>query len=235
MLSPDSHAFQQSLADLSAQVTRALAQASVCVNVLQAADKAPLVKSAAHQDHTPSPFGQRVVATALLPNFWVGCVGLDTGQHKIKIAANRGQDKTCCIGQASKSSEGSGTCLSKTSFLASSPVAALRPVVIPSANRPLAAVPSARAQQHLPEAPLFKGRPLVRQVTSPIASLTPANAAGTNTHTIHHRLNFRPRMAYRCASLVFGYSHNANRAAPADAVLRVSLKTQKDIPCSRKS
>ena len=222
MLSLERSSFQRSLADFAARLTCTLADASVCVSVVQAAGNATSVTSAAHQDHTPSPLGQRVVPTALLPNFSGGRVGLKTGHQRTKVAANSGWGETHRVGQASKSSEGSGTCLFGKSFLVAPPALALRPAAITLANKPWAVASLARVLRRSPVVAFCKARPSVRPATSPIASLTPANVAGTDPLKTSHRLNFR-------------HLNLAYRAAPADAVLRVSLKTQKDTSCSRKS
>jgi hypothetical protein len=63
---------------------------------------------------------------------------------------------------------------------------------------------------------------LVQRATSPIASLTPANAAPSTD------LTFAAQSARRTR-----FNHPAQ--PPLWRGIRVSLKTQKDTPCSRKS
>jgi hypothetical protein len=75
--------------------------------------------------------------------------------------------------------------------------------------------------------------PSAPQATSPIASLTPANVAATEPSTQDQQL-ISGMHGRHCLARIRPLS-KANRAASADAALRVSLKTHKDTPCSRKS
>ena len=235
MLLPEFLPFQRSLADFLTTSMHCLAGSRVCVSTDDATGNASWVASVVHQDHTPSPLGQRAVPMALLPNFLGRRMGLNLGHQKIKIAVSVGQGTSRRVGQADKCSEGSGICLFETSFLASSLVVASRLAATPSANRPLAAVLLAQGQRRSPVARSFRGPLSARRATSRTASLTPASVAATDAHTTNNRLNSRPRVAICCIGPSVRHSHIANRAAMVDAVLRVSLKTQKDIPCSRKS
>lgn len=233
MLSLDPTPFQQSLADFCTRQTGDLARTSVCVSMPDTTGFAPWALPLLHRDHTPSLSGQRVKPSALLPDF-SKCRGKEETQ-----ATKRKPGITRVVRQLDKSSEGTGICLFGTSFWGSQPARPLRHVATPSVNRPLAAVPSVRVPQRSPAAALSKVLPSVQRATSLIASLTPANVAATDPARNHPRLKTRPNLGSRrhdsCAAFGHFHSHIAHRAAPAVAVLRVSLKTQKDTPCSRKS
>ena len=236
MLSLESNPFQQSLADFGIRQKSGLARGSDWVSISFASGNPPRVPTDAHQDHTPSLCGQRADRVVSLPDFFAGWgMGPEVGQNKTKNAALHELGKAQQYGQAYKSSEGTGICLFGTSFWGSPHVQALPLAATLWANRPLAVASSARVPQRSPAVASFKARQSVRQAISPIVSLTPANVAGTDTRRPFHRLTSGDRAQNRPVSLGIGHSTHAHRAALADAALRVSLKTQKDSPCSRKS
>ncbi len=240
MLSPAFDSIQQASADFGFPRKLCLARDSVSVRVVLAAVFPPRIRAAAHQDHTPSLNGQHAAFSALLPGF-SGKRGPGIGQVKSKtaiqhdLATGQGPSQSLNTGQAEKSSEGTGTCQYETSFWGLPFARALPVVAITSANRRLAAEPSARARRLLSAAALHRVRRSARRAILPIASLTPENAAASNSPTSHHPLTSDGRVQPRGATIGVGDPSHAHRAAPADAALRVFLKTQKDIPCSRKS
>lgn len=189
MLSPEPASFQQSLADFCALPKAYLAGAPDWVSIRHATGYAHRVPPFAHQDHTPSPDGQRADTLALLPDFSGGRgmdpVGWYIGWYdRTKNAAKREPGQTGRAWQAHKSSEGTGICLFETLFLVWPPALALRPAATLWANRPLAAVPLALVPLRSPAAAFCKARPSVRRATSPIASLIPANVADTDPKQI---------------------------------------------------
>lgn len=236
MLLPDVPSFQQSLADFCAVQKSPLAAGVVWATITTATGIPPRDTPFAHQDHTPSLCGRHAYILALLPDF-LGRrgVGPNIGRNKTKHAAAHEPGSTRRGGKACDSSEGTGLCLCEISFWRLPLARALRPVATHWANRPSAGESSVRVPRRSPAAALSRVRPSVRQATSPIASLTPANVAGTDPSTSNHRLITGSRARFRAVGPVVRHSSHAHRAALADAVLRVSLKTQKDVPCSRKS
>lgn len=180
----------------------------------------------AHQDQTPSPYGQRTVPPNVLPVFSRRWRGLDA-QAQDRPGGVEPID-ACRVGPAYKSSEGTGRCPSNISFSALRPAAVWPLAVTRLANRRLAARPLARALRPSPAAVLRKVRPSARRATSPIASSIRASATD-------HSLIIAKKAGrtFRSTPLAPAYLN------PAQPSLRqgscVFLKTQKDIPCSRKS
>lgn len=228
--------FQRSLADFRASQKSGLARGADWASIRRVAGNPPRVSTDAHQDHTPSLCGRRADSLASLPDFFAGgCVGPDVGQTKTKNAALPELGKAQRFGQACKSSEGTGICQFETSFWGLPGVSASQRAATLWVNRPLAAALSARALRRSRAVRSFRVRPSVRPATSHIANLTPASVAVSDTHRFYHRLTSENRAQQRPVCPAFSPPFHADRAAQADAVLCVSLKTQKDVPCSRKS
>ena len=159
----------------------------------------------AQQDQTPSLSGQRNAPTFALP-----------APLQLENAGRAGYGSPIRTGRfgffygrradlVAQPSEGAGPCLCVNSSLRSPRAARLPRVAIPSANKPLAARPSAPVRQPSPVAASHRGLPSVRQATSPIASLTPDAADPTHPLTgAHPRLSSRfstPRAALAAAGL----------------------------------
>lgn len=131
------------------------------------------------RDQTPSPCGRRHAAALPLPASFA-LVRMSGDRYSLVTktgGAEPGKDPR--VKSVYTSIEGAGPCLSVHSFLQLPPVAALPPVATPLANKPSVVVPSALAWLLSPAAALRRVLQLVRQATSPIASLTPAAADPT--------------------------------------------------------
>lgn len=170
-----------------------------------------------HLDHTPSPLGQQGAFSALLSAFSGALV---LGEMTKKSALRHGP--IVLVRGAGPSRQGTEKGPSRAlraplSYAAALPLAATR---LP--NRASWALPSAQVLRPSPAAAFCKGRPSVRPVTSPIASLTRANADPSTNLTSAAQSRCRIRL-----------NHPAQH--PLLRGFRVSLKTQKDTPCSRKS
>lgn len=226
MFAPLLTAFARSSADFSARGVMGLALGADLDRVGPAGGALKEHAPFAHQDQTPSPYGQRSVPPIVLPVFSRRRRGLDgQAQDRPGSAEPKG---ACRVGPAYKSSEGTGRCPSNISFSALRPAAVWPLAVTRLANRHLAARPLARAPRRSPVAALPKARPSGLRATSPIASSTRASA--TDHPLIIAKTAGRK---IRPACLAPAYLN------PAQPSLRqgfcVFLKTQKDIPCSRKS
>jgi len=226
MFAPLLPAFARSSADFSAWGASGLALGADLDRVGPAGGATKNHALCAHQDQTPSPYGQRTVPPNVLPVFSRRWRGLDgQAQDRPGCAEPLG---ACRVVPAYKSSEGTGRCPSNISFSALRPAAVWPLAVTRLANRRLAARPLARALRPSPAAALRKVRPSVLRATSPIASSIRASA--TDPSLIIAKTAGR---VIRPARLAPAYLN------PAQPSLRqgfcVFLKTQKDIPCSRKS
>lgn len=226
MFAPLPLAFARSSADFSARGALGLALGADLDRVKPAEGAIKEFAPFAHQDQTPSPYGQHDVPPIVLPVFSQNGCGLD-GQAQDQSGGAEPLD-ACRVGPAYKSSEGTGRCPSNISFSALQLAVGWPLAVTRLANRRLAARPLARALRPSPAAALRKGRPSARLATSPIATSTPANA--TEPTLIFAVAADRPD---RPATSAPAYLN------PAQPSLRqgfcVFLKTQKDIPCSTKS
>ena len=171
----------------------------------------------AHLDHTPSPLGQQGAYPALLSSFSGAMV---LGEVKKSSAPHHGRNVLVCGVDPSR--QGIKTCPSHASQPQScyAPVLPLAATRLPS--RALAGRPLAQGPQLSPVAALRRGPRSARQAISPIAISIPENVANTAL-----RNNFAARPA-RCT--------RSQRPAQQSLLqgFCVSLKTQKDTPCSRK-
>ncbi len=177
-LSVDQHGF----ADGQRQSVASLAFAQGWL-MIKRTDRAHFVQgSVSHEDHTPSPVGQRVSALTSLSDVF-GLWHLthkDVGQ---KAAAEPVVSRR--VGQTTISKRGTGRCPSVQSFSrlaqqSGSPLAAIR-----SPNNRLPVRPLVQAPQRSPAGRSFRVRRSVLRAMSPIASLTPANAAATDSRFNH--------------------------------------------------
>ena len=173
MLSPHLFANQHSLAEvLPPRMTR-LARVRPWGRYKSVGGAVIVQCSAKHEDHTPSPVGQRTRPLASLPDFllmwsfWRRASNRRTGWEPY---ANQG------VGRLVNSSEGTGSCPFVISFSRLARQPGLPPVATTSANKVWAAQPLAQAQPQLPAGRWRRVPRSVRQATSPIASSTPANA-----------------------------------------------------------
>ena len=171
MMSPRLSAVQHTFAEVPFGTGAGLAPLRAWAKLALASGTSFVLRAVGHEDHTPSPIGQSR-AGAGLPDFSKGWFS----RHK---AADRKTDRELVkrqgVGRIVDSSEGTGTCQFVTSFsrLARQPV--LPHVATPSANRVWAAQPSAQARQPSQVGRWRRAQPSAPQLTSVIASLTPAN------------------------------------------------------------
>jgi len=176
MISPRHPSDQRCFANCGRLRVSDLADEHVCNNVT-GTDGAQIVQGAIrHEDHTPSPLGQRTSALASLPDF----LDMWLFQHDTEdISVNPEPNAYRTVGQRIKRSEGTGRCRSEQSFsrLARQPGLPLAATRSPSNRLPVP--PLARAPQQSPAGRFCKALPLGQRVMSPIASLTPANVAAT--------------------------------------------------------
>jgi len=209
---------KRALADFSRNWCGPLAVLSASATVADVECDSPQEPSLTHLNHTPSPQGQYNTALFVLPHFF--------GFHQKGGATHAlapGVEPQLCsrVGFASKSRQGTATCPSRLFHLPSSPVQGLQPVATRLANKRWVARPSAQVLPRSPAAALPKVQPSVLRAMSPTANSTPADV----TKTTFGVRGFEPRRPRS--------SHPARRL-PLRGVC-VSHKTQKDIPCSRKS
>lgn len=172
MMSPRLYADQHSLAEVRPPQRACLAQAQAWGRFCVAGGASFALRAVGHEDHTPSPNGQPLRNRAALPDFSAGWFSRHRATAR-KI--DRELVKRQGVGRTVDSSEGTGTCQFVTSFsrLARQPV--LPHVATPSANRVWAAQPSAQARQPSQVGRWRRAQPSAPQLTSVIASLTPAN------------------------------------------------------------
>lgn len=174
--------------------------------------------SSTHLNHTPSPQGQYSTAPCVLPRLFATCAGKGMGTWPASAPEPLARFR---VGSAGKSRQGTRTCPSEQSSSPRSPAPGLRPAAIRWANRHLAVPPLARGPRPSPAAALHRARPSARPATSPTASFTPASVTDPFSGARGFSAR-RPAMS------------TPARFAPSRG-FRVSLKTQKDFPCSRKS
>lgn len=211
MKSPFPQAVRRRMADNSASGISRLAGMKFWVSVRAARCGAPFASPLAHLDHTPSPLGQRGVAPPVLPPFF-GHVGSGGNDHRFAAPAWEHNERFR-VGPAHKSSQENRSCLSKTQFASSLPALALRPAATQLPNKASVARPSARALRPSPAAASCKARPLVRPVTSPIASLIPTNVTDPTPRRAFWRgpRNNAPR-SFRCGG-AFAFSPRPRKTA----------------------
>ena len=167
--------------------------------------------------HTPSPQGPCSTAHSARPRFF----GLQQRGVVSRTPATRMEPwERFCVGLQAKSRQGNALCRSKTSHSPFSAAAGLPPVVIRWATRRWAVQPLARVPQHSPTAAWRRVLPLGLRATLPTVSSTPADVTNTQfTARSPLRRSSIPNPAQ--PALWRGFSH--------------SLKTQKDLTCSKRS
>ncbi len=172
MLSPRLAVNQHSFAEVRPPFTARLARVRVWGRFAVPGGALFVLRATRHEDHTPSPVGQRTCRSAPLPDF------LNAWSFKHR-ASGRKSDREPAnrrgVGRTVDSSEGTGTCQSVTSFSRLARQPGLPHVATTSVNKPLAAQPSAQAPQRSQAARFCKVQPSAPQPTSAIASSTPAN------------------------------------------------------------
>lgn len=196
MFPPQHRQIGRALADLAALRPVVLARVNTDrkhAHVRQVSQNGP--PAAQRRDQTPSPCGQRHATAPTLPaSFALAKKRIVRYGSGIRTGGLEPQSGLC-VNPGTSRIEGAGPCPYEHSFLPLPPVAALPPVAIRWANRPLAVQPSVPAPQRSPAAALRRARPSVLRATSRIASLIPAAADLTSSmarasarrlHTLSH-------------------------------------------------
>lgn len=199
--------------------------AAECSNVDFAETRALSVPFSGQQNHTSSPLGQQGKFAALLPSFLGGDCPLAAIVPGEKTKPSAPGMEPCAAFRvvcADTSRQGTEKCPSNPLLQRSSCAPALLPAVTRLPNRALLAPLSAQVRRQSPAAAFCKGRPSARLATLPIANSIRANADPSTD------LTFTAHSARRTR-----FNHPAQQ--PLSRGIRVSLKTLKDTPCSKKS
>lgn len=197
----------------------------LCSNVGIADGGVPQGPLSGYLNHTPSPLGQQGACVALLPLFFGGLpplAGTALGEKTKPSAPGAEPHAMFRVVGAGTRRQGTEKCPSNPLLQQPSYVQVLPPVATRLSNRDSLARLSGQGPLRSPAAACCRARPSVRPAISPTASLTRANADPSTS------LNFAARPLRRTR-----FNPPAQLALSRD--FRVSLKTQKDTPCSRKS